>query len=152
VWDPVTNGQINLTSVASGHVPGTPIRQPGEMQYEVQHGPAGQPWATLMTLHDCEEERRAVVQTVSPVDTETVYLIEPENGGTRLTLTASLPSRVFTAGHVAQDITEQVARYKSFIEEPRPPAGPPGQLLPGTRPSDPLGFRHVQLGPLPCPC
>ncbi|HEX4062044.1 MAG TPA: hypothetical protein VHY58_13600 [Streptosporangiaceae bacterium] len=133
VWDPATNGQISLTSIASGHVPGTPIRQPGEMQYEIQRASSGLLVATLMTLHDCEEERRAVVQTVSPFATETVYLIEPEPAGTRLTLTASLPGRAFTAGHAAQDITEHVARYKSFIEEPEHAAGgPPGQLVPGT--------------------
>jgi Polyketide cyclase / dehydrase and lipid transport len=132
VWDPATGRQVNLSVLAAGQVPGTPVMATGEMQYEVERGPNGTSYVQLMTLHDCEADHRAVVQTVSPFESESVYLIEPEAGGTRLTVTSSVPGRIVTAAgggaaRARQAIAEHLARCKSFIEEPGHVAGQPGQ-------------------------
>jgi hypothetical protein len=61
-----------------------------------------------------------VVQSVSPQENEILHLVEPEAGGTRLTLTSLYPGRIVNGHHdrLRSGLAQEVARYKSLLEEP----------------------------------
>lgn len=124
VWpimaDPASNLQINPDAVAAGHVPGTPLLEPGEMQYEIHRLKDGRLRPELQAVQELTGERSALVLGILPVASEDLYRTEPEDGGTRLTLTCRYPARTFTPAQqeaLANGISDIVNRYKALIED-----------------------------------
>jgi hypothetical protein len=120
VWDPATSRVISLECVAAGQVPGTPSRQVGEIQYFVHQPPGHPPDVHLLVVHELADGHRALVQSINGPENETLHLVEPEAGGTRLTLTSRYPGRAVNGNHelFRSNLAQQVARYKSLLEEP----------------------------------
>jgi len=106
--------------VAAGHVPGTPVLEPGEMQYEIHRLKDGRLRPELQAVQELTGERSALVLGILPVASEDLYRTEPEDGGTRLTLTCRYPARTFTPAQqeaLANGVSDIVNRYKALIED-----------------------------------
>lgn len=141
VWpimeDPATDLRLNPGTVAVGTVPGTPPLEPGEMQWEIRRLDDGRLRPCLSEIQERAKERSAKVLEILPLTSEILYRIEPEAGGTRLTLTCRYPAGTRTSKQqeeLASGISDIVNRYKTLIEEAdgqsasdaaRQPSGPP---------------------------
>jgi hypothetical protein len=125
VWDAVTappppHGQL----VASGHVPGTPTQEAGEMQYFVQRAADGQLVASTVFVHDFAYRSSAATHAVQAPHEELAYLLTAEGDGTRLEITATGPESS-TAGEPEgrQNRALEVAdSFKTVIEGSGRPA------------------------------
>jgi hypothetical protein len=84
VWAPATSSP---GFVASGHVPGTPVQQAGEMQYFVSRNGDGRLTLSTLFVREVAYQRGAVTQDVSPPHRELSYLLAAEMDATRLELT-----------------------------------------------------------------
>jgi hypothetical protein len=118
VWNPATTLLTDPDCVAAGQVPGTPSRRIGEMQYSVHRWPDGRLQSRLIAVDDLDEGRTALVHAINtPVYAEVHHRVEPEAGGTRLTLTdRHYPATVERLEPYEADMTVTVSRYKSVIE------------------------------------
>jgi Polyketide cyclase / dehydrase and lipid transport len=119
LWDPATALLVDPDAVAAGRVPGTPARQPGEMQYVVTRAPDGRLFADILVVLDVTVGRSALVRSIGHVETEERYLFEPEASGTRFTLSNqfSQPAAQARRDLLQNEIAEIVARCKTVIED-----------------------------------
>ncbi len=74
----------------AGHVPGTPLRQAGEMQYFVNRHPGGRFTASVDRVTELADGHRMVIRHIGK-PFEGVTVVAPAPGGTRLELTARWP-------------------------------------------------------------
>ena len=119
VWDPATRlPESNV--VAAGFVPGRPVGQAGEIQYQITK--SSQPDGALLLyvnyVCDMELGRMARIRLSGPAPAEVLYRIEPESDGTRLSLTCRFTdSRVRKNEEKVQaNIEKAAANYKVLLE------------------------------------
>jgi hypothetical protein len=122
VWSPETTVTTNRATLAAGHVPGSPYRHAGEMQWFVHRQPDGRLTADVLVVQELEDQRRAVTRELNPPHSLMDHLVTAEGNGTRVTLTCTLP----VAGKPRRnardrlEITElvrtTVTTYKHLIE------------------------------------
>jgi hypothetical protein len=112
------------TFVWAGTVPGTPQRAVGELQCTVQRHPDDRFTAIVYVVKELAEGRRVVTQRIGAPDTELLYDLTPEAGGTRLELTARWPAPVVrktyatqAADTIATHLQAEVEAYKESIEK-----------------------------------
>lgn len=125
VWSPETSRNLNPALVAyAGHVPGTPQREAGEMQYYVCRKGDGRLTADLHVVSELAYQQSALMQRVGPPYTQVLYLFAPEAGGTRLTLSLRWPGgtlRAYDQG-VRRGLMELVQKnangYQAIIGKP----------------------------------
>ena len=124
IWDPASARLIDPENVAwSGHVPGTPLRDAGEMQYLVRRHPGERFTASVYMVTELADGRRAVIRHIGQQH-EHVYVIAPVPGGTRLELTARWPTRAVRGRAWAQETPEEIREelrrsaeaYQAIIE------------------------------------
>jgi hypothetical protein len=119
VWDPATT-LPESGKVAAGFVPGRPVGRTGETQYEISKSSRLGGALILHVYYVCDMEpgRMARVRTSGPVPGETLYHIEPEYGGTRLSLTGRFIHRRQRGQQekVQAHMEEAAARYKVLLE------------------------------------
>jgi hypothetical protein len=130
LWDPVSSRLIDPERVAwSGHVPGTPTREVGEMQCFVSRAPGGRFVASVTMVTVLADGHRAVSRQLGQ-PYECVHVITPVPGGTRLELTARFSAHASWGGVGARQVLEAMRAemrrsaegYRSLIEGPRAPA------------------------------
>ena len=118
--------------LCAGHVPGTPGRQPGEMQYYVHGHPAGdgRMTASVYVLTAAEDQRSALSVQLSAPHFEVLRTLTPADGGTILELTYRWPARTPRKSRealgrlMAGEVRATVAGYRDLIEgAERAPAG-----------------------------
>jgi hypothetical protein len=85
VWSPASSGDGAL---ACGHIPGTPVQEPGEMQYFISPGSDGHLVLKAVTVREVDPQRSAMVQSVGSPHQESSYLLTAETGGIQLELTS----------------------------------------------------------------
>jgi hypothetical protein len=123
-WDPATRLPESST-VAAGFVPGRPVGRVGEIQYEISKRSRLGGALLLHVNYVCgiEPGRMALTRTSGPVSGETLYCIEPEYGGTRLTLTCRYtdPELREKKEQVQASIEKTAAGYKVLLEGTNPP-------------------------------
>lgn len=131
VWAPESARRIDPGNVAdAGHVPGTPEREVGEMQYTVRRHPGDRLTAAVHVVRELTQQRSALTQHIGPPHDETLHLVTPVRGGTQLELTCRWPARAFRAAGrnamatVEKNLQAMAERYKAIIEES---PGPPDQ-------------------------
>ncbi len=122
IWDPATALALPGNSIiAAGFVPGSPIGQPGEIQYFIGRSERqqGRLHVSLHYTRTIEAGRMALGRvTGGSFNLEERHLIEPTAGGTRFTLTYRFagPRREIRERMQAA-LDQEVARYKALIEE-----------------------------------
>lgn len=130
VWDPVSSALLGPKRVVwAGHVPGTPLREVGEMQYFVSCAPGGRFTASVIMVTELADGHRAVTRLFGAPH-ETVHVITPVSGGTRLELAARFSARATHGNAEARQLLETMRAemrrsaegYQSLIEGPRAPA------------------------------
>ena len=134
VWEvvraPETARLIDPDKVAwAGHVPGSPRRAAGEMQYCVLREPDDR-FTARVTIARELTEGRAVTQRLGSPRMEVRHRVRPADGGTRLELTTRWEVGMFTksttaaaADDIAQQMQDQAEAYKAVIEHPPDTAG-----------------------------
>jgi hypothetical protein len=122
-WDPATRLPESST-VAAGFVPGRPVGRSGEIQYEISKNSR---LGGALLLHvnyvcDIEPGRMALTRSSGHVPGETLYCIEPEHGGTRLSLTYRFthPTLRENKEQVQASIEKTAADYKVLLEGTNP--------------------------------
>jgi hypothetical protein len=85
VWSPGSSGDGGL---ACGHVPGTPVQEPGEMQYFISPRSDGQPVLRTVIVREVDPQHSAIVQSLGPQHDEDSYLLTAETGGIQLGMTS----------------------------------------------------------------
>jgi len=125
VWETVCAPEslrlMNPGNVAyAGHVPGTPERKAGYMQYVVYRHPDGRFTASLSVIMELAEGVSAVSQGVAPPHIKLHHLITPVADGTRLELECrwSGPAPRSVTADAARQLAEAVEGYKALIEKP----------------------------------
>lgn len=94
VWAPESSRLMNPGQVAyAGHVPGTPQRRAGEMQYHVHRHPDERFTAQVSVVTELVEGVSAVTQSFAPPHVEVYHLVTPVADGTRLELAYRWPAR-----------------------------------------------------------
>jgi hypothetical protein len=122
VWSPETSRNLNPELVVyAGHVPGTPPREAGEMQYYICRKADGRLTADVHVVSEFAYQESALMQRVGPPYTQVLYQFAPVAGGTRLTLTLRWPQgtlRAYEQG-VRRGLTELVQKnadgYRAVI-------------------------------------
>lgn len=106
--------------VYAGHVPGTPERKAGYMQYVVYRHPDERFTASVSVLMELAEGVSAVSQNIAPPHVKVGHLVRPVADGTRLELKCwwSGPARQEVADDAARQLQEAVDGYKAVIEKP----------------------------------
>jgi hypothetical protein len=108
----------------AGRVPGTPARQPGEMQYGVARQGDGRLTAAVYVLRELADRRSALTQATAPPYFEQHHAVRPADGGTLLTLTLRWPDAPVTEegeqlrSHLAQAAARDADAYRAAIERP----------------------------------
>jgi hypothetical protein len=134
-WDPASARLTDPEHVAwSGHVPGTPLREAGEMRYSVFRHPGGRFTGSVYMVTELADGHRAVTRHIGP-PLEEVHVITPVPGGTRLELTARWSAGAVRGRAYAREVPERMRAelrrvtegYQALIEQPpgsaaRPPA------------------------------
>lgn len=119
VWDPATRLPESNT-VAAGFVPGRPVGRAGEIQYELSKSSQVDGALLLHVNYVCDIEpgRMALTRISGPFPGEALYRVEPEYGGTRLSLTYRLtdPRLRGKTEKVQANIEKFVANYKALLE------------------------------------
>jgi uncharacterized protein YndB with AHSA1/START domain len=112
--------------VDAGVIPGTPLRQAGEIQYFITHLDDGQLHHTVCMVKELAAGRFVLFSLVrTPL--EMLYQVVPDGQGTRLELTfrwsapASVPARQVVARSMADTVRQRVAAFKDLIENPGSP-------------------------------
>jgi hypothetical protein len=107
----------------AGHVPGTPERKAGEMQYVVRRHPDERFTANVTAVTDVVAGVSAVTQSVPPPHVQISHLLTPVADGTRLELECRWPAPASTTemknetADVAGQLQEDVTGYKALIEK-----------------------------------
>lgn len=134
VWDPASERLKDPERTAwAGCVPGTPIREAGEMQYFVYRRPGGCFTAAVLMVTELADGHRAVARLIGKKPLEHVHVITPVPGGTRLELTARWSARSVRGRVDARemletmrtDLRQSVEGYQALIEGPRTPVDEP---------------------------
>jgi carbon monoxide dehydrogenase subunit G len=111
--------------VHAGIIPGTPLRQVGEMQYFITHRDNGELRNTVTMLKEFSARRFALITPVGQPGPEMLHQVAPDGQGTRLDLTfrwpASIPDRQATARSIGNAVRHRVAAFKDLIENPDSP-------------------------------
>ena len=85
VWSPTSSGDGAL---ACGHIPGTPVQEPGEMQYFISPGPDGHLVLKAVIVREVDPQHSAIVQGLGSPHQESSYLLTAETGGIQLEMTS----------------------------------------------------------------
>jgi carbon monoxide dehydrogenase subunit G len=110
--------------LCGGHVPGTPERQVGEMQYQITRNADGKLWPSVTVVTDLVPGHSALVQSTGPLRGEVYHLLTPVEEGTRVEMVLRLPARSLKRSR-REDVMQSVATqlqtnlnaYKALIEE-----------------------------------
>jgi uncharacterized protein YndB with AHSA1/START domain len=106
--------------VCAGHVPGTPTRQVGEMQYFVRREDDGRLWASACVVTELPRQYSAVTAGIAPPHIETLHLVTPAQQGTQLQLTTRYPAGIAKRETVKRQLADLVQAsvdgYKRLIE------------------------------------
>jgi hypothetical protein len=123
VWEEISAPAKPVNGlVASGHVPGTPVHKPGEMQYFI-HASDGQLALTAVILREVTYLRSAKTLAFHPPYLEMSYLLTGEPDATRLELTARFAQTALAAepqavrSYIAEYVRSAADDYKAVIEE-----------------------------------
>jgi hypothetical protein len=120
IWSPTQPGDGTL---ASGQVPGTPVREPGEMQYVIRRNADGQLAMTTVIVREMAYQHSALTDGLGLTHPEMSYLLTEEKDGVRLEMTSSWhqPAMVGEPQAVrnqnAQFVRSVTAEYKAAIEK-----------------------------------
>ncbi len=124
VWAPETSRSLHPALVAyAGHVPGTPQREAGEMQYCICRNADGRLTADVHVVSEFAYQQSALTQRVGPPHTQVLHLFAPTGRGTRLTLTLRWPEGTLREDNqeVRRSLTELMQRnangYRAIIEK-----------------------------------
>jgi len=98
VWDviyaPESSAATHAKAVAAGLVPGTPVRQVGEMQYCVHKDAGGWFTTQVIAVTELDPGRSALTASITFPHVQTYHLITPQGQGTRLELTFRWPGNI----------------------------------------------------------
>lgn len=123
VWDPATC-LPESGKVAGGFVPGRPVGRTGEIQYEISKGSLPDGALQLYVIYVCDMEpgRMARTRASGLVNGEMLYRVEPENGGTRLSLSFRFahPTLREKKEEVQAGIEKEAANYRVLLERANP--------------------------------
>ncbi len=124
VWrilrDPAVSQAVDPSIIAAGLLPGMPAGQAGEVKYVIRRTPGGGLRAGVVDARVLDEGRAVLARDVASGSAygETQYEVEPDQNGTRLTLTTRITAP--TAASLQQDLDTRVttlaSRYKTAIE------------------------------------
>jgi len=126
-WDPASARLIDPERIAwSGHVPGTPPREAGEMRYSVHRHPGERFTGSVFIVTELADGHRVVARHIGHAH-ENVRIITPVPGGTRLELTARWSAREVRGHANAREVPERMSAelrrraegYQALIEGPR---------------------------------
>jgi uncharacterized protein YndB with AHSA1/START domain len=123
--------------VDAGVIPGTPLRQAGEMQYFITHLANGELHNVVTVVKELEAGRFALISPVGTTGLEMLHSVVPDGQGTRLELTfrwpapAGISNRLTVARSMADTVRQRVQAFKDLIENP---ASPWASLRPSGRP------------------
>jgi hypothetical protein len=126
VWDPVSSRLIEPERIAwAGNVPGTVMREVGELQCFVDRHPGGRFGASVLMVTELADGHRAVTRQLGQ-PYEVVHAITPVPGGTRLEMTARM-ARGSRGDGAARQVLETMRTnmrrsaegYRSLIEGSR---------------------------------
>lgn len=110
--------------VDAGVIPGTPWRQPGEMQYFITHLDDGQLHHAVTMVKELAAGRFALFSPVGTAPLDMLYEVVPDGRGTRLELTfrwPAMPAHPAVARSMADTVQARVAAFKDLIESPHSP-------------------------------
>ena len=122
VWDAVSGAPPGDGPLTWGHVPGTPVQQPGEMQYYLRQTSDSRLSLTGVIVRAIEYPRSATTQVVPLGRQEISYLAITETDAIRLEMTArwALAAIAAEPETVRTQMTEYVRSatnaYKAAIE------------------------------------
>jgi len=120
VWSPT---QPREGLLASGQVPGTPVQEPGEMQYFIGRAADGQLAMTTVIVREVAYQRSALTQGLGLTHPEMSYLLTVEKDGIRLEMTSSWhqPAMVgepeIVRSRMAETVRSATEGYKAAIEK-----------------------------------
>jgi hypothetical protein len=124
VWEAVSSAaQPGEGMLACGQVPGTPVQEPGEMQYFIRRAPDGHLAMTTVIVRDLAYQRSAVTESLGLTLPETSYLLTEEKDGVRLEMTSSWhqPAMVdkpeVVRSRMAEFVRSATDGYKATIEK-----------------------------------
>jgi hypothetical protein len=90
VWEAVWSPNLSSDDVlACGHVPGTPLQEPGEMQYFISPRPGGHLLLRAVIVREIDPQHSATAQSLGSLHQEDSYLLTAETGGIRFGMTTS---------------------------------------------------------------
>jgi hypothetical protein len=119
IYAPETNVRDDPAIMYAGHVPGTPGREAGEMQYFIRQQPDGRLTGDVIVVQDVADRRRALVRQITFPYSQIDHLVTPEGNGTRLELTYIVPIAVLADQRMVASNMHAVAnKYKEQIEKP----------------------------------
>jgi hypothetical protein len=120
VWSPGSSGDGGL---ACGHIPGTPVQEPGEMQYFISPRSDDQLVLKTVIVREVDPQHSALVQSMVPPHQEDSYLLTAETGGIQFEMTSRWAQASIRGEPelVRERMTEHVrsatSRYKAGIEQ-----------------------------------
>ena len=129
VWAAVRAPHLDPSSenapVACGFVPGTPIGQPGEMQYFVQRLKDGAPKSQAVAVSAIPDGLGAVTHRVRPPYDQTRYRVSAASGQANLELTWAGPPGPGDANRaeVGSNLRAVLSHHKAALEGTAEPAG-----------------------------
>jgi carbon monoxide dehydrogenase subunit G len=110
--------------LCGGHVPGTPERQVGEMQYQITRNADGKLWPSVSVVTDLVPGHSALVQSTGPLRGELYHLLTPVEEGTRVEMVLRLRARSLKRSRredvmhsLATQLQTNLNAYKAVIEE-----------------------------------
>ena len=113
--------------VYAGVIPGTPLRQAGEVQYFLARLADGQLRTTVTMVMQVAAGRFALITPVGKPGPEMLHQLAPDGQGTRLDLTfrwpAGTPNQQAVARSMADAAWGRALAFKDLIENPRSPFG-----------------------------
>lgn len=123
--------------VCAGHIPGTPVGQPGEMQYFVTRDDQGSLRSTAIVVTELNDQHSAMTAVIAPWRIDTLHEVMSTPRGTQVTLTCRWPARrrgqAAERRQVGDSLQANLSRYKMLIENAAPgpfPASPGGPMRP----------------------
>lgn len=128
VWEVISAPEPALVTgppaLSAGVVPGTPARQAGEMHYFISGLRGGKLGTSIAIVTELDQERSALVASITSPRSETFHLLTPQGQATRLELTGrwqadatEARTRAY-ARHVADHLHAYAIRCKNRIENP----------------------------------